>query len=100
MQNIHERTAEAVSRYWSTRGTQRDKQKRTGKADQGLRSAVTDGAQMDGFIDLFVDLVSDAGIPGEFIYRKKRFLELPGFFRPTKEWDLVVVRNSVLLAAI
>jgi len=25
---------------------------------------------------------------------------LPGFFRPTKEWDLIVVRNKTLLAAI
>ena len=31
---------------------------------------------------------------------KKRLLELPGFFRPTKEWDLVVVKNSILIAAI
>jgi hypothetical protein len=55
---------------------------------------------MDGFIDLVVDLVIHAGIPSKFIYRKKRFLELPGFFRPTKEWDLLVVKDSVLLAAI
>lgn len=38
----------AVTRYWETRTTQRNKQKQTGKADQGLRSAVTGGAQMDG----------------------------------------------------
>jgi hypothetical protein len=30
----------------------------------------------------------------------KRLLELPGFFRPTKEWDLVVVKNGHLIAAI
>ena len=34
-----------------------------------------------------------------FIFRKKR-LQLPGFFRPTKEWDLVVVKNGHLIAAI
>jgi hypothetical protein len=27
-------------------------------------------------------------------------LELPGFFRPTKEWDLVVIRDGTLIAAI
>jgi hypothetical protein len=27
-------------------------------------------------------------------------LELPGFFRPTKEWDLLVVREGQLIAAI
>lgn len=70
-----------------------------GKVDQGLRSAVTGGAQMDGFIDLFSELITDAGIPSEFIFRK-RAVELPGFFRPTKEWDLLVVKGRKLIAAI
>jgi len=34
-----------------------------------------------------------------YIFRKKR-LELPGFFRPTKEWDLVVVKDGHLITAI
>jgi len=54
---------------------------------------------MDGFVDLFTDLIADAGIPREFIFRK-RAVELPGFFRPTKEWDLLVVRENALIAAI
>ncbi len=88
---IADRTAEAVAHYWQTRGAQRKKQEAGGKADQGLRSAVTGGAQMDGFIDLFTELVTQAGIPEECIFRK-RAVELPGFFRPTKEWDLLVVK--------
>jgi hypothetical protein len=78
---------------------QRARQLQTGKADQGLRSAVTGGAQMDGFIDLFTSLIVAAGIPEQFVFRK-RAVELPGFFRPTKEWDLLVVRDKTLLAAI
>lgn len=54
---------------------------------------------MDGFIDLFTDLITAAGIPKRCVFRKKT-VELPGFFRPTKEWDLLVVRENVLLAAI
>lgn len=54
---------------------------------------------MDGFIDLFTELVTLAGIPGNCIFRK-RAVELPGFFRPTKEWDLLVVREKTLIAAI
>ncbi|MCX5838800.1 MAG: PaeR7I family type II restriction endonuclease [Deltaproteobacteria bacterium] len=89
----------AVARYWETRATQRNKQKQTGKADQGLRSAVTGGAQMDGFIDLFTELIVATGIPAAFVYRNKD-VELPGFFRPTKEWDLLVVRDNAPLLAI
>ena len=54
---------------------------------------------MDGFIDLFSDLIVDAGIPPECVFRK-RAMELPGFFRPTKEWDLLVVKERTLIAAI
>src|SRR5512137_788128 len=99
LQNLPSRTAKAVAHYWGTRAAQRDKQSQNGKADQGLRSAVTGGAQMDGFIDLFTDLIVAAGIPERFVFRKKS-VELPGFFRPTKEWDLLVVREDTLLAAI
>lgn len=99
MKSLSERTAKAVAHYWQTRTAQRKKQEQTGKADQGLRSAVTGGAQMDGFIDLFTELVTGAGIPQQYIFRKKA-IELPGFFRPTKEWDLLVVRDLTLIAAI
>jgi hypothetical protein len=99
MKSLSESTAKAVAHYWQTRTAQRKKQEQTGKADQGLRSAVTGGAQMDGFIDLFTELVTDAGIPKQYIFRKKA-VELPGFFRPTKEWDLLIVRDRTLIAAI
>jgi len=97
--NLHGRTRNAVAHYWQTRTTQRKKQEETGKADQGLRSAVTGGAHMDDFIDLFTELITQAGIPLVHIFRKKA-VELPGFFRPTKEWDLLVVRDQKLVAAI
>ena len=99
LQDLPSRTGRAVDQYRNTRTGQRDKQRRTGKADQGLRAAVTGGAQMDGFIDLFTDLIAASGIPKRFVFRKKA-VELPGFFRPTKEWDLLVVKQQTLLVAI
>jgi len=97
--DLHNKTKNAVARYWQTRTTQRRKQEQMGKADQGLRSAVTGGAQMDGFIELFTDSIVSAGIPLQCIFRKKA-VELPGYFRPTKEWDLLVVYDHRLIAAI
>ena len=91
--------AKAVAHYWETRAAQRRRQEESGRADQGSRSAVTGGAQMDGFIDLFTELTTHTGIPEQCIFRKKA-VELPGFFRPTKEWDLLIVRNRTLIAAI
>jgi hypothetical protein len=92
-------SAKAVAHYWQTRTAQRKRQEQTGKADQGLRSAVTGGAHMDGFIDLFTEIVTKTGIPQRYVFRKKT-VELPGFFRPTKEWDLLVVRDKTLIAVI
>jgi hypothetical protein len=89
----------AIAHYWQMRSAQRKKQEKSGKADQGLRSAVTGGAQMDGFIDLFTGLITQAGLPEKCIFRKKA-VELPGFFRPTKEWDLLVVKEKTLIAAV
>jgi hypothetical protein len=97
--NIDKEMSRAVAHYWLTRKAQRDNQKKKGKSDSGLRSAVTGGAQMDGFIQLFTRLIIDAGIDNKYIYNKRR-MELPGFFRPTKEWDLLVVKDGHLIAAI
>ncbi|MCP4702079.1 MAG: restriction endonuclease [Gammaproteobacteria bacterium] len=99
IENIDKEVSEAVAFYWNARKTQGDKQKKGGKADAGLRSAVTGGAQLDGFISLFNRIIREAGINEKNIFHKKS-LELPGFFRPTKEWDLLVIKDKKLIAAI
>ncbi len=93
------RVAKAVLHYWVTRESQATKQKGSGRADQGLRSAVTGGAQMDGFIGLLTEIIVDAGIEEKCVFHNKN-LELPGFFRPTKEWDLLVIRDGQLIVAL
>ena len=99
LKTLDKQTREAVAHYWRTRTAQRRKQEENGKADQGLRSAVTGGAQMDAFIDLFTEFITRAGVPLPCVFRKKA-VELPGYFRPTKEWDLLVVRDNKLIVAI
>jgi hypothetical protein len=99
MANLSSRVSEAVAHYWLTRQDQAQRQVVSGRADQGARSAVTGGAQMDGFMNLLTDLIVEAGINDEHIFYNKH-LELPGFFRPTKEWDLLVVREGQLIIAL
>jgi hypothetical protein len=100
LREIDRRTRDGVARYWATRAAQQEKQELGGKTDQGFRGAVTGGAQMDGFVQLFTDLVTESGLPEKYVFRRKTLLELPGFFRPTKEWDLVIVMDGKLIAAI
>ena len=99
MNNLPKRVSQAVAAYWLTRERQQKKQDTSGSKDQGLRSAVTGGAQMDGFINLFTDILIEAGMDKTHILSKKA-LELPGFFRPTKEWDLLVLKDGQLIVAL
>lgn len=54
---------------------------------------------MDGFISLLRGLIVEAGIHEKHIFHNTA-LELPGFFRPTKEWDLLVIRDNQLILAL
>ncbi len=96
---IHRATADAVAYYWITRKRQRDKQASAGRTDQGSRGAVTGGAQMDGFVQFLTSVIVDAGVKENCVFYR-RALELPGFFRPTKEWDLLVIKDGQLIAAL
>lgn len=70
----------------------------TGRRDTGARSAVTGGKQMNGFVDLVRRLLIEAGLPDDSIYSDSQ-LELPGYFRAEKKWDLLVVVDRILIAA-
>ena len=89
---------EAVAFYWRTRSQQSQKQRDAGGSDQGLRSAVTGDAHIDGLIKLLTKLVIEAGIDPSYIHCRNS-LELPGYFRPNKKWDFVVVVIGQLIIA-
>ena len=100
MGRIDDRVGEAIKLFWSTRDSQsRAQGARTGQKDAGLRAAVTGGKHLDGFIQICRDLFIEAGLPEAHIFWNDR-KELPGFYRAEKNWDLVVVAQSELLALI
>lgn len=90
----------AVKTFWRSRERARRKQADTRLPDQGERASVTAGKNMDGFIDLAVDLVRANGLPHASIHLKRALLTLPGYFRPTKLWDLLVLNEGRLVAAV
>lgn len=89
----------AVRDFWMMRQGQMRKQQQRGVNDQGTRSEVTGGKQMDGFARKIAQLLISAGLKSSQIYYDKK-LDLPGFYRPTKKWDIIVKTNDQLLAAI
>ena len=55
---------------------------------------------MDGFLALVIDIVRANGLDNAEIHQERRVLTLPGYFRPTKLWDLLVMNKGRLIAAL
>jgi hypothetical protein len=94
------KVSEAVKVFWKNREAAKQKQIESGKTDQGERAGVTSGKNMDGFIALIIDIVRANGLVNAQIHQKRTVLTLPGYFRPTKLWDLLVTHKGELIAAI
>lgn len=96
---LPERVSEAVASFWSTRKSQTDKQYQLGKSDAGARSAATGGKQMDGFQNMLHQYLKEVGVRTEDIFSNTRVV-LPGYYRSTKKWDIVVVSSGRLLVVV
>jgi hypothetical protein len=90
---------EAVRFFWTKRLAQSKKQGGGVDLDRGARAAVTGGKQMDGFVQLVRTLLIESNVPESCISIDKR-IELPGWYRAEKKWDLVIVHDGELLVAI
>ena len=60
---------------------------------------MTGGAHLDGFAELIRKLIVKAGVSDTAIHRRAR-VELPGYYRAEKKWDLVIVVDGRLFATI
>ncbi|MDP9359131.1 MAG: PaeR7I family type II restriction endonuclease [Chloroflexota bacterium] len=99
MDNLQERFHEAVQQFWTGRSRAQQKQVEGGRIDAGTRGAVTAGTHMGALEVLVVDLLEEAGLKRLDI-RTRTGLELPGYYRPEKKWDLLVVAEGQLVTAI
>lgn len=98
--DLEKRLRKAIRHFWTTRDSQAKKQgSKTGERDAGDRGAVTGGRQMDGFVSLVRDFLCKNGLQKTQVYCEKR-IELPGWYRPEKKWDLLLVENGQFLAGI
>lgn len=90
--DFDERARAAVKAFWVGRS-------RAGASRQGgSRNAVTDGKNMDAFIDLVRAVAAHCGLGEEAVHSGRRDVVLPGYFRATKNWDVVVIDRRRLLA--
>ena len=86
--------ADAVRFFWSKKRKQLIESR-----DSSNRGAVVGGKQMDGFIELLKKVALNAGVPSKYVITDRNYL--PGFFRSSKDWDMLIVSPSgKLIAAI
>lgn len=100
LSDYEHKAREAIQAFWGNREAARAKQREVGKADQGERAGVTAGKNMDGFLVLVQDIVHENGLERAQIALRRRVLTLPGFFRPTKQWDMLILDQGELIAAL
>lgn len=94
MKSLPDRVGGAVERFWAVRLSQA-----SGSGKSRGRAAVTGGKQLDGFLELIAELLEENAVPAQSIKLDAR-LDLPGFYRPTKRWDLLVIDGKRLLAVV
>jgi hypothetical protein len=90
---------EAATKCWTIRANAAERQAEKGVADMGLRAEVTSGRHMVPLENLIAQIFIDAGLPESSLFLKSR-LELPGYFRAEKQWDIVAVHKGTLVAAV
>lgn len=92
---------DAVKAYWDTKNSQLLKSEIAEKVGQGTAGSIRGGKHFDPLAAVVSKFFIDAGFPPDAVnYQKRGPLTLPGYYRPQKQWDLVVAYKGTLVAAI
>ena len=83
LEGYEARVSDAVKSFWKVR------------QESGVRS----GKTLDAFVSLLTWVVHNNGMPNAIVIEGRQ-AKLPGFFRPTKSWDILIINDGDLIAAI
>ena len=90
----------AVRFYWQSKHNALTKNQAGKRIDQGRRGAATAGKNFDGFVQMLAGLALKNGSKDLQIHKNKSNVVLPGHFRPSKQWDLVLIFEGRLIATL
>jgi Restriction endonuclease XhoI len=90
---LERRFMEAIGAFWQARSRNRAEQQQRGVIDPGNRAEVTGRTQLGALELLIADLLIEAGL-NKLDIRTRTKLEIPGYFRSEKQWDLLVVTEA------
>ena len=88
---------DAVEHFWRYRGRGADE---VSPAFAGRRSEVVGGNQFDSVLNTLKGLLISEGVAESSICTRRSLTYLPGYYRATKMWDLLVVNGSELQAVV
>lgn len=103
---------DALLAYWTSRDEAAIRQAARGGSDVGGRAGATSGTHLDRVAQLLARVCLGAGAPAEAVYYNapagdpnKRAgvavgYTLPGYYRPTKQWDVVVYHDGVPIVVV
>lgn len=91
--NFDQLVSSAVKQFWVSR-TSSDV-----TSQEGSRGSVIRGKNLDGFSEIIQAVAQHCGLKDECtITSGKKGLTIPGYFRPTKMWDSIVIFKGRLVA--
>ena len=88
---------DAVEHFWRSRGSDADEKNH---AFAGRRSEVVGGNQFDGVLNTLKRALISEGVTEDSICVRRSLTYLPGYYRATKMWDLLVVDRGELQAVV
>jgi len=91
---------DAIAAYWGAKQMQGEQSAIRDAVGAGTAGTVRGGKHFDAIATLLAKFFLDAGYPPESIrVTKSQGLALPGYYRPQKQWDVVVIHEGILIAA-
>lgn len=91
---------DAVAAYWGAKQNQNELSAIKNKVGAGTAGSVRGGKHFDTIAALLAKFFLDAGYPPSAIrVTRGQGLELPGYYRPQKQWDVVIAHENTLVAA-
>lgn len=91
--SFDEHIASAVRAFWALRSAEPIETRQGGGRD-----SVVSGKNMVAFHDAILSVAIHCGLPASSVLTGFRKTILPGFYRPTKNWDTLVIYKERLVA--
>jgi len=97
---MRETMYEALLQMYRNLDKASERQLLRGGHDQGARSQVTSGKHLNVVANVIREDLLSVGYKPENVYYQNGCVRLPGWFRPSKDWDLLAFDDNDLLASV